>query len=49
MGKDPDRPPLQPGDFFPTLAEPQHELPEEDMSIEAIWAVFKMAGTGKKN
>ena len=41
MGKDPDRPPLTPLDFFPSLAELQGEEDEvEPMSFQEIAAVM---------
>jgi hypothetical protein len=47
MGKDPDRPPLQPSDFFPSLAQ---QAEPEEMSIEAMYEIIKLAGqTGKRH
>jgi len=35
MARDPDRPPLQPNDFFPSLPVPE----PEEMSVEEIKAI----------
>ena len=45
MGKDPDKPPLEPADFFSTLAEeePQPEM----MTIHEMAAVLKSAAVRK--
>ena len=41
MGKDPDKPPLEPGDFFSSLADVESE--PEAMTIHEMAAVLKSA------
>lgn len=46
MGKDPQKPPLQPRDFFPSLPQ----APEYEQSFEEMAAIIQLAAArGRQN